>query len=517
MASPHKENNKKRSIESDPILKVTVRLEDGAWKKRHLSDASDKEKNEDKSDDKASSSLEPAKKIKISSPNSNGGTSDPLNLSSTDDEQDNEYELTADDMVHDFDDESTIAQEENEEDEDELEDLAKEGNMDIEDLYQLYYGKFPSEQAVEDSGTSENDEAAERNSSANDIVTNNLRSRSLMNSRRSNSGKTDSQNLESESDGESGQANSGSSTPKRTATPRVGKEYQAVDFPEARPSSAYRDEVDHTSELVWSPTVLTEKQVERYLRECWESQNTRRIDIKAVVHDNQKALAILAKNNYVISKALMEFRSTLSQDTTIKWTESECELFEKGNVEYGKDFFKIHHSYLSTKSVKEIIQFYYVWKKSKRFEGHRNKNGKKRDSCVPGVSDYMERLLDETDNQFHIQYPTNAYFYSHTDALREHMNSIASKQNGFVDNDYYEDDNIYDRSNMLLHYDNPIHHNHSNLKIGDENIPPSSLQSNQQLNGSSTDGNSNNPEYNFDPSSFLHCQPPYSSTSSSSS
>ena len=93
----------------------------------------------------------------------------------------------------------------------------------------------------------------------------------------------------------------------------------------------------------------------------------------------------------------------------------------------------------------------------------------------------MERLLDETDNQFHIQYPTNAYFYSHTDALREHMNSIASsmmpkhkivdsdidwkfiptEQNGFVDNDYYEDDNIYDRSNMLLHYDNPIHHNHS--------------------------------------------------------
>ena len=62
MASPHKENNNKRPIESDPILKVTVRLEDGAWKKRHLSDAADKEKNEEKGDDKASSSLEPAKK-----------------------------------------------------------------------------------------------------------------------------------------------------------------------------------------------------------------------------------------------------------------------------------------------------------------------------------------------------------------------------------------------------------------------------------------------------------------------
>ena len=47
--------------------------------------------------------------------------------------------------------------------------------------------------------------------------------------------------------------------------------------------------------------------VERYLRECWESQNTRRIDTKAVVHDNQKALAILAKNNYVISKVRFGF------------------------------------------------------------------------------------------------------------------------------------------------------------------------------------------------------------------
>ena len=51
----------------------------------------------------------------------------------------------------------------------------------------------------------------------------------------------------------------------------------------------------------------------------------------------------------------MEFRSTLSQDTTIKWTESECELFEKGNVEYGKDFFKIHHSYVSNFSSKVLV------------------------------------------------------------------------------------------------------------------------------------------------------------------
>uniref|UniRef100_H2Y576 SANT domain-containing protein n=1 Tax=Ciona savignyi TaxID=51511 RepID=H2Y576_CIOSA len=78
------------------------------------------------------------------------------------------------------------------------------------------------------------------------------------------------------------------------------------------------------------------------------------------------------------------------------WSEEECRLFEQGLSVYGKDFHSIHHNKVKTKTIGEIVKFYYIWKKSEHYDKFNAKTrlGKKKDILHPGVTDYMERLLD---------------------------------------------------------------------------------------------------------------------------
>ncbi|GFN99095.1 transcriptional-regulating factor 1 [Plakobranchus ocellatus] len=71
--------------------------------------------------------------------------------------------------------------------------------------------------------------------------------------------------------------------------------------------------------------------------------------------------------------------STSFNDETDSWNASEMERFCKSLLVYDKDFFKVAKD-VSTKSVKQCIQFYYVWKKVcpddyKRLRHSRNKHG----------------------------------------------------------------------------------------------------------------------------------------------
>lgn len=47
-----------------------------------------------------------------------------------------------------------------------------------------------------------------------------------------------------------------------------------------------------------------------------------------------------------------------------KWTEEETKRFIKGLRHFGKNFFRIHKDFLPHKPTPELVEFYYLWKKT---------------------------------------------------------------------------------------------------------------------------------------------------------
>lgn len=92
--------------------------------------------------------------------------------------------------------------------------------------------------------------------------------------------------------------------------------------------------------------------------------------------------------------------STVNSDGMSLWSEEECRNFENGLRIYGKDFHSIQKSKVRTRSVGEIVQFYYLWKKTERHDVFANKSrlDKKKYNLHPGVTDYMDRFLEEQEN-----------------------------------------------------------------------------------------------------------------------
>ena len=83
-------------------------------------------------------------------------------------------------------------------------------------------------------------------------------------------------------------------------------------------------------------------------------------------------------------------------DTMSLWSEEECKAFETGLRVYGKDFHSIQNQKVGTRSVGELVQFYYLWKKTERHDVFANsfRIEKKKYTLHPGTTDYMERCLD---------------------------------------------------------------------------------------------------------------------------
>jgi len=86
-------------------------------------------------------------------------------------------------------------------------------------------------------------------------------------------------------------------------------------------------------------------------------------------------------------------------DTMSLWSEEECRAFETGLRVYGKDFHNIQNQKVGTRSVGELVQFYYLWKKTERHDVFANsfRIEKKKYTLHPGTTDYMERFIDEQE------------------------------------------------------------------------------------------------------------------------
>ena len=74
-------------------------------------------------------------------------------------------------------------------------------------------------------------------------------------------------------------------------------------------------------------------------------------------------------------------------ETMTLWSEEECRAFELGLRLYGKDFHMIQSQKVRTRSVGELVQFYYLWKKTERHDVFANNTRleKKKYTLHPGI------------------------------------------------------------------------------------------------------------------------------------
>ncbi|XP_067253472.1 mesoderm induction early response protein 3a [Chanodichthys erythropterus] len=348
-----------------------------------------------------------------------GSTSPVGSLSS----EDHDFDPTADMLVHDYDDERTLEEEEMRESDSngssEIADLEKEGNMPLEELLALYRyeasdsavgGSSADSSSVELTDelpdmTLDKEEIAkdllsgddeETQSSADDLTpsvtsheTNDFFPRTL----RSNAVYDGDKESEGEDDG---------LNPEDSRKEiMVGSEYQA----EIPPLTCYNDQEKLYAEedqLLWQPDMLPESKVKSFLQDALRADGKMDEDGKcSLVRDNEQALYELLKCNYNVQEALERYRSNdkSSKDEMLPWSEEECRNFEHALLLYEKNFHLIQKHKVNTRTVAECVAFYYMWKKSERFDFfvQQNRFGKKKFSSYPGVTDLMDRLVDEAE------------------------------------------------------------------------------------------------------------------------
>lgn len=186
----------------------------------------------------------------------------------------------------------------------------------------------------------------------------------------------------------------------------IGSSYQAA-IPEGL--CKYDDALPYENDdkLLWNPDKTTDENIEFYLVKAQEpilnnAQGVHSIPLGAHTRDDEQALYLLLQCGYSIDEALRRRRLNVAPppDTSSLWSEEECRNFENGLRTYGKDFHQIQQDKVRTRSVGELVQFYYLWKKTERHDIFANKARleKKKYTLHPGITDYMDRFLDEQES-----------------------------------------------------------------------------------------------------------------------
>jgi len=228
--------------------------------------------------------------------------------------------------------------------------------------------------------------------------------------------------------GSEGEGSDEGETPSWKKTIMIGPSYQAS-VPSGL-SSYCGDTLPYENEdkLLWNPHSVTEKDAEGFLAKSQESlliQNNSQqqptgnsgqvaaaggaggnnamagLPLGAHVRDDEQALFLLLQCGYNSDEALRRRRMSgvPHTDTMSLWSEEECRAFELGLRLYGKDFHMIQQQKVRTRSVGELVQFYYLWKKTERHDvfATATRLEKKKYALHPGTTDYMDRFIDEQD------------------------------------------------------------------------------------------------------------------------
>ncbi|XP_063154156.1 mesoderm induction early response protein 1 isoform X3 [Candoia aspera] len=385
---------------------------------------------------------------------------------------DHDFDPTADMLVHDFDDERTLEEEEMMEGETNF-------SSEIEDLTR--------EETIKDSSGQEDETQSSNGDPVPSVVPEIIRPRRC---------KYFDTNSEIEEESEEDEDYIPSEDWKKEIM--VGSMYQA-EIPVGISKYKENEKVyENDDQLLWNPDYLTEDKVIEFLNEASRRTGDER-GIDAIpegshIKDNEQALYELVKCNFDTDEALrrLRFNVKAAREELSVWTEEECRNFEQGLKAYGKDFHLIQANKVRTRSVGECVAFYYMWKKSERYDffAQQTRFGKKKYNLHPGVTDYMDRLLDESESAASSRAPsppptTSNSSTSHSE--REDSTTSNSNQNGVSTNGPSELSNKDDMKIEGLHINGPTSGKKMHLVDFDTNgYEPENLSNHSKLPHSNT-------------------------------
>ncbi|XP_016335968.1 mesoderm induction early response protein 1-like [Sinocyclocheilus anshuiensis] len=307
--------------------------------------------------------------------------------------EDRDFDPSADLLVHDFDDERTLEEEEKLEGETnfsaEIDNLTREGEMPIEELLKLY-GYSTGGSPEEEDGDVQEEDSSENNCCSHSKLK-----------------EDDQENQEDEDVQSSGEERPSCSVSHSTAQllyPRArpsnyleGDEEESEDD-DYIPSEDWKKEImvgsmyqaetpvglckykdnekvyENEDQLLWNPELIPEEKVVEFLAEAskcsGEETGVYAIPEGSHIKDNEQALYELFKCNFNSEEALrrLKFNVKPAKEEMSVWTEEECRGFEQGLNTYGKDFSSVQVNKVRTRSVGECVAFYYMWKKSERYD-----------------------------------------------------------------------------------------------------------------------------------------------------
>ncbi|XP_076380307.1 metastasis associated 1-like isoform X3 [Megalopta genalis] len=173
---------------------------------------------------------------------------------------------------------------------------------------------------------------------------------------------------------------------------RVGSKYQADGIAPAPLTPAERESDPRRSQdletLVWTPRhSLTDRQIDQFLvvsrsvgtfaraLDCSSSVKQPSLHMSAAAASRDitlfHAMDTLHRHSYDVAKAMSSLVPStgpvLCRDEMEEWSASEANLFEEALDKYGKDFADIRQDFLPWKTLKNVIEYYYMWKTTDRY------------------------------------------------------------------------------------------------------------------------------------------------------
>ena len=181
---------------------------------------------------------------------------------------------------------------------------------------------------------------------------------------------------------------------------QVGEEFQAV-VPEGLCKYDDVPAYENEDKIVWDPNRLPDEEVEVYLNavrdaECLQSPvvltgapsesssdsssaaTSSKTASTGFTPDNEQALLLLHQCGHKPDEAVRRRKMMSPKHSNIferptQWSDEEAVNFEEGYQQFYKDFHQIQKHFVPTRSVSEIVDYYYKWKKSERHDELVNK------------------------------------------------------------------------------------------------------------------------------------------------
>lgn len=169
---------------------------------------------------------------------------------------------------------------------------------------------------------------------------------------------------------------------------RVGSRYQSEIPGKLKDVQLDDRKLEDLETLVWTPNHnLTDRKIDQFLvvsrsigtfaraLDCSSSVKQPSLHMSAAAASRDitlfHAMDILHKHNYSVEDAMCSLVPStgpvLCRDEIEDWSASEANLFEEALDKYGKDFNDIRQDFLPWKTLKQIVEYYYMWKTTDRY------------------------------------------------------------------------------------------------------------------------------------------------------